>query len=204
MKLFSEVSPALWTFGRPLPPSQNRRGVPILNTRNEHPEVKLCENDLPLRCPFNPSNYEKDSKTRLSCVLVLDAPQIAWMNEAEAWLLAAVTERSQEFLNWNAEETLQHFRSAVKFVDKYGTTQMSVKLNTTGRFRCVFWSPDLKELEEMPPLEDCYVVPIVRLRGIWQQPGTRMWGASWDMTHCMTQRRVQSCPFADAEMLTEE
>ena len=139
MQLFSEVSPSTWTFGQPQT-AQNRKGVPILDTHNAHPEVKLCENGRPLRCPFHPSTYEKDdSKTRLSLVLVLDAPQVAWMNEAEAWLLAAVQERSQEFLGWTAEETLERFKSSVKTSEKYGTTQLSVKVNTAGRFRCPLW-----------------------------------------------------------------
>ena len=56
----------------------------------------------------------------------------------------------------------------------------------------------------MPALEETFIVPILKLRGIWAQPGTKMWGASWDMTNAMTQRCVQSCPFASAEISTEE
>ena len=204
MQLFSGVSPATWTFGSPQT-TQQRKGVPILTTNNSHPEVKLCENGKPLRCPFHPSAYDKDdSKTRLSCVLVLDDPQVAWVNEVEAWLIAAVQERSEEFLGWTPAETLERFRSSVKVNDKFGTTQLSLKLNTTGRFRCRFWDENMKEQDAMPPMEETHVVPIVKIRGIWGQPGTKMWGASWDMTHCLSQRCVQICPFADAEMFAEE
>ena len=78
MQLFSEVSPDTWTFGAPQV-AQNRKGVPILDTKNAHPEVKLCENGEPLRCPLHPSTFDKDdSKTRLSCVLVIDPAKIAW------------------------------------------------------------------------------------------------------------------------------
>ena len=203
MQLFSAVSPVAWTFGAPQT-TLNRKGVSILDQPNAHPEVKLCENGQPLRCPFQPSTFEKDdSKTRLSCVLVLDQAQTAWMNTVETWLIAAVQERSEEFLSWTPEETLERFKSAVKVNDKYGTTQLSVKLNTTGRFRCRFWSEDMKELDGMPALEETYLVPIIKLRGIWAQPGTKRWGASWDMTHSMGQKCVQACPFADAEMFTE-
>ncbi len=77
---------------------------------------------------------------------------------------------------------------------------MNVKLNTTGRFRVRFWDQEMQEMDEgVPDLIEKHIVPIVKLRGIWQQPGTKMWGASWDLTHAMCQKRAFLCPFADSE-----
>ena len=195
MQLFSDVSPRAWTFG-PMQTSQNRKGIPIVDEKNQHVEVKLCENSRPLRIPFQPSNFEKDdSKTRLSCVLILDQGQIQWIEEIEKWARDAVAERAAD-LDWTPEQTVSYFKSAMKVNEKYGVTQFSVKMNTSGRFRVKFWDQNMAPMEdELMDLEEKYVVPIVKLRGIWVQPGTKMWGLSWDMTHCMIQPRSLACPF---------
>ena len=112
MQLFSDVMPRAWTLGL-MQVTQNRKGIPIVNERNQHVEVKLCENARPLRCPFQPSNFDKDdSKSRLSCVLILDQEQVAWIAEIGKWARAVVAERCAD-LDWTASETVERLKSSM-------------------------------------------------------------------------------------------
>ena len=120
------------------------------------------------------------------------------------WARAIVAERSAD-LDWSKEQTVEYFKSAMKVSEKYGVTQFSIKLNTTGRFRVQFWNSSMVAMEdELVDLVEQHVVPIVKLRGIWVQPGTKMWGLSWDMTHCMLQKRSFTCPFLEENLDDKE
>ena len=197
MQLFSEISPLAWTLGQ-VQTTQNRKGIPIVDQLNQHVEVKLCENTRPLRVPFQPSNFDKDdTKTRLSCVLVLEPEQITWLAEIERWAVQTISQRASE-IDWTPEQVASYFKSSVKTNEKFGVTQFSVKLNTAGRFRIQFWNSSMVAMEdELMDLVDQHIVPIVKLRGIWIQAGTKMWGLSWDMTNAMLQRRSFVCPFIE-------